>query len=174
MIFETLGLLAEQLNIYIDQVKKPDDGIVSPIAVLQNISCLNEKMLKTTNNILLSLINIEEEQIFKNISHNISEKTTQEKYHNSLLTPNLYVLVTAVMADYENALKYLSYTIDFFKGKSIFTIQNCVTNVNGLINNFKIIIEPYSLTFEQSSSIWSSLRVGQLPFICYKVRVVPL
>jgi hypothetical protein len=174
MIHKTLKFLTEQINVYVDQVKKPDDGVVSPIVVLQNISHLDEKMLKTTNKILLSLVNIEVVPPYKNISHNPSINIDQEKNNIPPLTLKLFILITAIMGDYENALIYLSHIITFLNNKPIFTQQDCRTKVKGLPKNFKIMLDLFSLTIEQSNGLWSALGGKQLPFICYQVRGVSL
>jgi hypothetical protein len=174
MIYETLSLLAEQINIYIDQVKKQDDGVTSPVVVLENISCSDKKEFKTNNKIILSLFNINEELALKNAPPNLTVKNDPEKHGNLPMGFNLCILITTVMSDYENALKYLSHIITFFNNKSRFTSKDCITKVNGLTNNLNIIVECYSLNLEQSYSLWGSLRMGQLPYICYKVRVVHL
>lgn len=174
MIHPVLKFLAEQMNGYIDQVKTNGDGVESPVTILQNIVRLDEDALKTTNKILLSLVNFSEEPTMKNnINHTILNND-MVAYNNPPLNLNLYILVTSCMTNYENALIYLSHAITFFQGKFTFTPKNSVTQVEGLPDDFRIILDIYSLTFEQLNYLWSTLGGKQQPFVCYKVRLLQI
>jgi hypothetical protein len=172
MIHPVHKFLAEQLNAYIDQVKKPGDGIEFPYAILQNISRLDEDALKTTNKLLLSLLNISEEASMKNNPDHIKIKNNLVQYGNPPLNLNLFIMITSFMTNYENALIYLSYAITFFQGKYTFNLKNSTTEVEGLPDDFHIILDLYTLGFEQMNYVWSTLGGKQHPFICYKVRLL--
>lgn len=174
MIHPILKFLAEQLNTYVDQVKKTGDGIESPFVILQNISRLDEDALKTTNKILISLLNIAEESSLKNNPDHTMMKNDAVTYSNPPLNLNLFVMVTSFMTNYENALIYLSYAITFFQGKYSFTLKNSTTEVEGLPDDFHIILDIYTLGFEQLNYVWSTLGGKQHPFICYKVRLLKI
>jgi hypothetical protein len=172
MIHPVHKFLAEQLNTYIDQVKKTGDGIEFPYVILQNISRLDEDALKTTNKLLLSLLNISEEQSMKNNPDYIKMKNDQVSYGNPPLNLNLFIMITSFMTNYENALIYLSHAITFFQGKYIFSLKNSTTEVEGLPEDFYIILDLYTLGFEQMNYVWSTLGGKQHPFVCYKVRLL--
>jgi hypothetical protein len=174
MIHPVLKFLGEQLNDYVDQVKKPGDGIEAPYVILQNISRLDEDALKTTNKILVSLLNIAEESTLKNNPDHIMMKNDSVAYGNPPLNLNLFIMVTSFMTNYENALIYLSYAITFFQGKYSFTLKNSTTEVEGLPDDFHIILDIYTLGFEQLNYVWSTLGGKQHPFICYKVRLLKM
>jgi hypothetical protein len=174
MIHPILKFLAEQLNTYVDLVKKTGDGIESPYVILQNISRLDEDALKTTNKILISLLNIAEESSLKNNPDHTMMKHDAVTYGNPPLNLNLFVMVTSFMTNYENALIYLSYAITFFQGKYSFTLKNSTTEVEGLPDDFHIILDIYTLGFEQLNYVWSTLGGKQHPFICYKVRLLKM
>jgi hypothetical protein len=174
MIHPILKFLAEQLNTYVDQVKKTGDGIESPYVILQNISRLDEDALKTTNKILISLLNIAEESSLKNNPDHTMMKNDAVTYSNPPLNLNLFVMVTSFMTNYENALIYLSHAITFFQGKYSFTLKNSTTEVEGLPDDFHIILDIYTLGFEQLNYVWSTLGGKQHPFICYKVRLLKI
>jgi hypothetical protein len=82
MIHPVLKFLAEQLNIYIDKVKKPSDGITSPLVILQKISQLAEDDLETTNNILITTVNLSEESTLKNSPGHEMINNDLVKYRN--------------------------------------------------------------------------------------------
>jgi hypothetical protein len=174
MIYPVIKFLAEQMNGYIDQVKTNGDGVESPVAILQNIVRLDEDTLKTTNKILLSLVNFAEESTMKNNADHIVLNSDTVAYKNPPLNLNLFILVTSCMTNYENALIYLSHAITFFQGKYTFTPKNSVTQVDGLPDDFRLILDIYSLTFEQMNYLWSTLGGKQQPFVCYKVRLLQI
>jgi hypothetical protein len=172
MIYKTLKFIAEQLNAYITEVKKAGDGIESPYVMLQNISRLDEEALKTTNKVLLTLVNISEEPTMKNNPANTILRNEITEYNNPPVNLNLYLLYSVCMANYEHAVIYLSHTINFFQGKNNFTRQNSITAIDGLPDDFQIILELYSLSFEQENYLWSTLGGKQHPFALYKARMI--
>jgi hypothetical protein len=174
MIHPVLRFLAEQLNAYIDQVKTPGDGVEAPYAILQNISRLDEEALKTTNKVLLTLANLSEEATMKNLPGYIVPRDDSVEYRNSPVNLNLYLLFTVCMSNYEHAMIYLTHTITFFQGKNTFNRQNSVTAVDGLPDDFHIILDLYSLSFEQANYLWSTLGGKQHPFVLYKVRLLKM
>lgn len=174
MIHPVLKFLAEQMNVYIDQVKKAGDGVEPPVAILQSIVRLDDDALKTTNKILISLVNFSEESTMKNNSNHAVLSNDMVAYNNPPINLNLYILVTSCMTNYENALIYLSHAITFFQGRYTFTPKNSVTQVEGLPDDFRIILDLYTLTFEQLNYLWSTLGGKQHPFVCYKVRLLQL
>lgn len=174
MIHPILKFLAEQLNAYIEEVKKPGDVIESPVVVLQNISRLDEDSLKNTNKVLISLVNIAEETSMKNNPDYLSVKNNLVSYKNPPLNLNLFIMITSFMTNYENALIYLSYALTFFQGKYSFTLKDSTTEVDGLPDDFHIILDLYNLGFEQLNYVWSTFGGKQHPFVCFKVRLLKL
>jgi len=174
MIYPVLRFLAEQMNQYIDLVKKPGDGIAAPVAILENVSRLNEDDLETINNVLLTLVNLSEEATLKNNPGQVVMNSELVRYDNPPVNLNLYLLITSCMTNYENALIYLTHAITFFQGKNIFTKQNSTTQVEGLPDHFRIILDLHSLTLEQVNFLWGTLGGKQHPFVCYKVRILQL
>jgi len=174
MIHPVLKFLAEQLNTYIEEVKKPGDIVESPYVILQNISRLDEDALKTTNKVLISLVNIAEESSMKNNPDYALVRNNLVNYSNPPINLNLFIMITSFMTNYENALIYLSYAITFFQGKFSFTLKDSITEVEGLPEDFHIILDLYSLGFEQLNYVWSTFGGKQHPFVCFKVRLVKM
>jgi hypothetical protein len=174
MIHQVLKFLAEQLNAYIRQQKKTESDITDPYVILQNISRLDDDLLKTTNKIVISLINISEETTMKNNPDYISVRNNQVTYKNPPVNLNLYIMITSFMTNYENALIYLSHALTFFQGKFSFTLKNSTTEVEGLPDDFHIILDMNNLGFEQLNYVWSTFGGKQHPFVCYKVRLLKI
>lgn len=174
MIHPVLKFLAEQLNTYIEEVKKPGDILEAPYVILQNISRLDEDAVKTTNKVLISLVNISEESTMKNNPDYALTKNNLVNYSNPPLNLNLFIMITSFMTNYENALIYLSHAITFFQGKYSFTLKDSITEVEGLPDDFHVILDLYNLGFEQLNYVWSTFGGKQHPFVCFKVRLLKM
>ena len=175
MIYETLKLLAGHLNSYFTcGPVKPGGLNAIPTAILKNISRLEEEDLKKANNVILTLVNLSEEATMKNDPGTFIVGSNETHYDNPPVNLNLYLLFTVCMGNYEHALIYLSHIITFFQSKYAFTRQNSVTMAEGLPEDFHIILDLYSLTFEQANYLWSTLGGKQHPFVCYKIRLLQM
>lgn len=174
MIHPVLKFLAEQLNTYIEEVKKPGDILEAPYVILQNISRLDEDAVKTTNKVLISLVNISEESTMKNNPDYALTRNNLVNYNNPPINLNLFIMITSFMTNYENALIYLSHSITFFQGKYSFTLKDSTTEVEGLPDDFHIILDLYNLGFEQLNYVWSTFGGKQHPFVCFKVRLIKM
>jgi len=174
MIHPVLKFLAEQLNTYIEEVKKPGDILEAPYVILQNISRLDEDAVKTTNKVLISLVNISEESTMKNNPDYALTRNNLVNYNNPPINLNLFIMITSFMTNYENALIYLSHAITFFQGKYSFTLKDSTTDVEGLPDDFHIILDLYNLGFEQLNYVWSTFGGKQHPFVCFKVRLIKM
>jgi hypothetical protein len=173
MIFQTLKILTVHLNSYFTGLDKPGGLTAIPTAILQNISRLDEQDLKKANNVLLTLVNLSEEATMKNDPGTYVVNSNETHYTNPPVNLNLYLLFTVCMANYEHSLIYLSHIISFFQGKNSFTRRDG-TITTDLPDDFRIILDLNSLTFEQANYLWSTLGGKQHPFVCYKVRLVKM
>jgi hypothetical protein len=172
MIHSVLRFLAGQLNVYIDHLNETNP-VPSPVVILQSPNA-DENKLKELNNLLLFLVNISEESSMKNLPDYRIINDNTVTYKNPALNLNIFVVISAFMANYENELRYLAHSITYFQGKTIFT-QNDVANMtDGLPDDFRICVDLYSLTFEQINYIWSTLGGKQHPFVCYKIRILEI
>lgn len=174
MIYQALKFLTGQLNFHFTRLDKPGGLNAVPTAILQNISRLTEEQLKAANNILLTLVNLSEEATMKNDPGMYVVGSTEAHYDHPPVNLNLYLLFTVCMANYEHSLIYLSHLISFFQGKYSFTRQDAVVSIEGLPDDFHIVVDLHSLTFEQANYLWSTLGGKQHPFVCYKLRLVQL
>lgn len=126
------------------------------------------------------MVNIEEESTLKNSLHYF-KNNTEVTYRNPPVNLNLYLLFSANFPGNEDAyglaLRRLSQVIRFFQGKNNFTLQN--SPGGGLpddeeLQRMKLILELYTLTFEQINYLWGSLGGKQMPFVMYKARLVTI
>lgn len=174
MIHQALKFITDKINVYFNEIDKPGGLTAVPTAILQNIARLDEQDLKKANNIMLTLVNISEDAAMKNDPGSYIVGNSKTHYENPPVNLNLYLLFTVCMANYEHGLIYLSHVISFFQGKNSFTKQDSTSEIDGLPDDFHIIFDLHSLTFEQSNYLWSTLGGKQHPFVCYKARLVKM
>jgi hypothetical protein len=152
-----------------------------------NVSVDNIGLMETPrgdtliNNIIITLVNIEEESTLKNQSALRRPFGEAAVYQNPPVYLNLYVLFTCNYsgADYPLALKRLSYVIRFLQSKTSFSASSSVTGgaidlTDTGVTDLRFTLELYTLTFEQINHLWGSLGGRQIPFAMYKLRLVAL
>lgn len=177
MIDTALILLRDELSSYINL----KDASVN--VVIDNIGLVETSNGETlTNNVVITLVNIEEESTLKNQPALkrpfINNKGT---YQNPPVYLNLYVLFVSNYSgmDYPLALKRLSYIIQFLQGKNSFSSSSSVFGgsldlSSGTVTQLRFTLELYTLTFEQINHLWGSLGGRQMPFVMYKLRLVAI
>jgi len=185
MIFESLSIVRDELQAYIRSLG--DTGVN---VVLENIALLessNDTNLK--EKLVITLVNIEEESTLKNFKNVVSVNGGQN-YQEPPVHLNLYLLFCANFVggtpprnNYTLSLTRLSYVIQFFQTKRIFTLHNSpnaslAENEENLNNpalaNLRLTMELYTLTFEQINHLWGALGGKQIPFAMYKARLVQI
>lgn len=149
-----------------------------------NVVIDNIGLLETTNgntlteNIVITLVNIEEESALKNQPALRRPFAGSANYENPPVYLNLYILFTCNYSGdhYQLALRRLSHIIRFIQGKNSFSAASSVAGA-GLnladegIADLKFTLELYTLTFEQINHLWGSLGGRQVPFAMYKMRL---
>lgn len=183
MIENALILLREELSSYMTAHGDP------AAVVVENISLLgSEKDDLLRENLVISLVNIEQENSLKNAQVYLKNETAAI-YEHSPIHLNLYVLVSANFTSgtppnngYLLALRRLSLAIQFFQGRSVFTPASSTISLpaplndlsNPEISSLRLVLELYSLSFEQVNHLWGSLGGRQIPSVLYKVRMITI
>jgi hypothetical protein len=172
MIDVALDFLCKQINAYLlDKLDPPPSG---DAIILANVSQLNETQPNSGGNVddpqnaFISLVNIEEDRISKS-QENAVRRDNTVIYKNPKVFLNLYVLFAVSLTNYTEALKRLSFIIQFFQYRNVFTPVNSPT-LNPAIE--KLIADMHSLTFEQSNQLWATLGGRYFPSVLYKIRLV--
>jgi len=173
MIYETLEIVKDQVSKYLEQ-KTTDANLV----VLENVSKYEDPDINTmSDKVVLSLLNIEEEISLKN-NPNIKVKNGETIYKNAPVNLNVFALFSANRNTYTRSLIAISFIIEFFQSKKIFTQTNTPLNptIPALenIKEFRFIAELYTPTFEQLNYIWGTLGGKALPSVLYKISVVKI
>jgi hypothetical protein len=174
MIETAILLLRDELQSYINN----HDASVN--VIVDNIGLFETAHGDTlTNNIVITLVNIEEESTLKNQPALKRPLIGNAIYQNPPIFLNLYVLFTSNYSgnDYGLALKRLSYIIRFLQSRNSFSTSSSVTGASidltdDDVVDLKFTMELYTLTFEQINHLWGSLGGRQVPFVMYKLRLV--
>ena len=119
----------------------------------------------------LTLVNIEEERLLKNQAPTFKKQEDKVAYVNPDIKLNLYVLFSANFSPYEEGLKFISHVVTFFQMRNAFNHQNA-PNLDAGIK--KLLVDLYSMNFEQQNHMWSTLGCKYLPSALYHVRMLCL
>ena len=126
MLYETLSFVQEEYNNFVTVrtgAQPIYPVILGNIAQHESPAKNNETSGGVENSLVLSLVNIEEEHTMG------AMKPIIRNQHSSLYTSpplhlNLYVIFSANINDYSEALKQLTWVVRFFQAKNAFTRQN--------------------------------------------------
>jgi len=145
-------------------------------AILGNISRLESgggaSNADLQDKVILTLVNIDEEKTLKNNPHYVRDGEALLK-RNPTLFLNLYVLISCGADDYETALSKISYVIGFFQSKHVFTPENAEAAFPDE-HVEKIIMDMFSMNFEQVNHLWGIMGGKYIPSVLYKMRLVPV
>ena len=175
MIDTALLLLRNELSNFLTG-KDPANVVIDNIGLLETA---NGNTL--TENIVLTLVNIEEESALKNQPALKRPFVNNATYENPPVYLNLYVLFTCNFSGdhYQLALRRLSYIIQFLQSRNSFSTASSIAATTldlskAAISELKFTLELYTLTFEQINHLWGSLGGRQVPFVMYKLRLVAI
>jgi len=166
MIRQAIKYIADELNFLI--------GGSPPPVILGNISRLDSggESTEMQQKIVLTLVNIEEEKTLKNEPAYVKTGDKIEK-RNPTLFLNLYILFSSADDKYEMALNRIDSVVEVLQGKHVFTSANSDTgSYPGDVE--KIILDIYSLNFEQINHLWGTLGGKYVPSVLYKMRLLPI
>lgn len=176
MIHHALNLLRSELDAYIVKLSE-EEIVVANVAAIEPNDTGDGQL---TKRVIISLVNIEEESAFKNLPNATKTLTGGVRYENPPVFLNLYLLFSAnfPITNYDRALQLLSEVIRFFQGKRVFNLRNAPGFESGTIPpppelvDMQLILDLYTMTFEQINHLWGSLGGKQIPFVMYKARLV--
>jgi len=167
-----MQFLKLQLELSLSGGKKTGEPLLSLSAPWST----NESNQKSSFLNAISLINVEEEKVFKTqqqlIIKNKEKKFFTRKEPDVKL--NLFILISSYNKNYEDALKFLSKVIGFFQQQNVFQReQEGKVFYDDLPETCdRLIVELYNVAFEQQNQIWASLSTGYVPSVVYKVKTL--
>jgi hypothetical protein len=164
MIDKALNFLRQEANTYL-KLKTNDNDLVKLSAIVNQ----SGTEVAPHNAIGMMLVNVEEERGYR---HGPPTTLAANGYHttaNPELTLNLYVMFYANHTEHKEALILLSHVVRCFQGKNVF--ENTESPQLGAEIE-KLILDLYSITFEQQNQIWASIGAKYLPSVLYRVRML--
>jgi hypothetical protein len=175
MIESALLLLRNELINFLTG-KDPANVVIDNIGLLETA---NGNSL--TENIIITMVNIEEESALKNQAVQKRPFNKSAVYQNPPVYLNLYILFTCNYSGdhYQLALRRLSYIIQFVQSKNSFSSASSIASSTldlsqPGISELEFTLELYTLTFEQINHLWGSLGGRQVPFVMFKMRLVAI
>ncbi len=122
------------------------------------------------NRAILSLVNVEEDRVAKQ-QENYVKTDSGINYKNPPTYINLYILFAVNRSEYTDSLKWLAYIIQFFQYQNVFTPISHPA-LDEKIE--KLIVDLYTLNFEQINHLWSTMGGKYIPSVLYKVRQITI
>lgn len=172
MIAQALKYICQEVNFINDNPATPS---LEEFVVLGNISRLDSTSgannADLQSKVILTLVNLEEEKTLKNGPYYVQEGETLVK-KNPTIYLNLYLLFSCATDDYETALTKISRIIGTFQAKHVFTPDTAEMPFPGEIE--KIILDLFSINFEQSNHMWGILGGKYIPSVLYKARLIAI
>lgn len=180
MIFDALQVIQSGLEQYIQDVEGLS-GERQSVVVIDNIAmadALGGTRSNMTDQIVMSLINLQEETTLKN-APNYRMENGRTIYQNPPVSLNLFVLFSALHPDqYATALQRLARVIEFFQWKKEFAFtlppSAGVGNAGSVTKDVRVLVDLYTLTFDQINHLWGTLGGKQVPFAMYRMRLVAI
>ncbi|WP_238178489.1 DUF4255 domain-containing protein [Calothrix sp. 336/3] len=168
-----MRLIQVSLQRYIREVEPQLEAaqivIIDNIATAQELGGSNNQL---NGHVVMSLVNLQEETTLKNGS-NYRLENGRTVYQNPPVHLNLFILFSILHNQHETALQLLSRIIEFFQSQK--EISSIATPGNGFISkDIRVVLDLYSLTFEQLNHLWGTLGGKQVPFALYRARLVSL
>ena len=160
LLFKTI---IQQLSDYISSVEAAPVNGSEGLVKLGNIANSKQMGGEDTNlsgKIVVSLVNIQEENSLKNKS-NIKIENGQYLTSYPTLYLNLHILFTANFEAYDTAVQYLFRVLEFFQGNKVSKFNNLPTPgadaiATRSLKEVELSAELYSLSYEQINDLWGS------------------
>jgi Pvc16 N-terminal domain len=169
VIYETLKFLNEEVNKYLSLKM---GALALPRLKMGNVSLALDNTLTGDNSLagkaILSLVNVEEDKVAKQ-QENFSRSDSSTVYKSPPLYLNMYVLFSINKPEYDDCLQWLGHIMQFFQHQNVFTP---ITHPNLDPKIPRVVVDLFSLNFEQVNHLWSTLGGKYMPSVLYKIRQI--
>jgi Pvc16 N-terminal domain len=176
VILEAATLLLAGLNGYIHA----DDGNPvgsADVAILGNPSQIEDAEAGPAlqNQILLTVLNLEEEAALKNGQTVFVENGGVAVRHRPVHL-NLLLMFSAHFANYGTALRRLGQIVTYFQAHKKFRPAGFPGVLTGIApgTELSVTMELVTLSLEELNHVWGALGGRELPFAAYRARLVVL
>jgi hypothetical protein len=176
MIAEAATLILAGLNRHIHALAGNPAG-TADVAILGSPAMIDDPVVGPTlqNQVLLTLLNVEEEGTLKNGRTTFME-AGGTVVRNRPVHLNLLIMFSANYAVYLTGLERLGQTISYFQGKKRFEPADFPGVLPRLTfgTELSLALELMTLTLEETSFVWGNNGGREMPFAAYRARLVTL
>ncbi len=167
MICEVATLFRRELEEYLR--RKARLGASEVLVSLTHFVNATGVLAIPSNQLGMCLFNIDEERVMKNQGFVASKQGERVAYVQPEVRLNLYMLFAANFGEYEEALRYIEWTVGFFQRKRVFNPQNTPSMRPEMP---EVAVDLFAMTLEQQNYLWTILGAKYLPSVAYQVRPV--
>ncbi len=168
MIDTAISHIAKDVNQHLMRSFELNEDVV----VVSNILEQDGTVATHVNNkIVVSLVNIEKETVALSRPRVTNASGMRDTVSNAPIHVNLYLMFASYFSgnNYQEGLKFISQTISFFQGQSMFDQHNS-PDLDRNIN--KLVMDIHNLSITDLSNLWGVLSGRYLPSVLYKLRMV--
>ncbi|MDE1206987.1 DUF4255 domain-containing protein [Tenacibaculum larymnensis] len=169
MIFKSLQFTSNMLN----QFLKNKFGLSDDVVVTNNIIDQNGTVpIENQNKVVITLIHIGQETVKSFYSRN--KRTSNGNYVSKPLEEryNLYILIAPNFEDYNEVLKFLNTSIQFFQINTALD-ANTSSNIPKGILRLEFEFEKGD-GYQQMHNLWSALGAKYQPSVIYKMKLISI
>jgi hypothetical protein len=171
------GVIKVAIKFLVQELRKQDglhEAAQPDIVVMKSIVNDKGESNLADGEVGVMVVNVEEEKYLKPQVQKEKRVDTSVSFANPEIYLNLFLLIAVKPAvgnetGYESALKRLSLVLEYFQAKTFFE-NAAISTADEVID--KIMIDLYTLSFEQQNQVWASLGAKYLPSVVYKLRLV--
>lgn len=174
MTGEILNTIAKELDGFLQSKTSHPEG--KDLVYISSPTDNEGKRFPKGDGLYMSLINIEEELIFREgrKTHRVSGNTTVTT--QPPVNINLQVIFIANYPnDYKTELNMIYHVMSFFQAKPLFTVGNTPNLAqSGLEENGKLLFELNTVPLRELHYIWGNLGVNQMPSVTYLLKMLTI
>ena len=168
MIDAAINHIASSVNQHLMRAFALNEDVV----VVSNILEQDGTVAAHVNNkIVVSLVNIEKDTVPVRQQTVTTSSALRALVTNPPIHFNLYLMFASYFSgnNYQEGLKFISNTIQYFQGQKVFDRQNS-PDLDRNID--KLVLDIENLSMNDLSNLWGILSGKYLPSVLYKVRMV--
>lgn len=174
MIAKALIQIVEGLNSYLNGVYPSS---------LNQAKISNAKKSQADNGISVTLINIEEDKVYKNHLNPLNGSLANNPATSHplgglpVMRINLYVLFAfdaQTPENYPDSLTRLTHVLSYFQSKPFQEIIIPISATNPVEKRFNLAIDYHNISLEDSNNMWSNLGGEQKPYAMYQFKLLEI
>ncbi|CAM1367301.1 conserved hypothetical protein [Tenacibaculum sediminilitoris] len=169
MIFKSLHFTSNMLN----QFLKNKFGLSDNVVVTNKIVDQNGTVpIENQNKVIITLIHVNQETVKP--YYNKNRQVNNGSYANKSLEEryNLYILISPNFEDYNEVLKFLNASIQFFQINTALDAHTS-SNIPKGISRLEFEFEKGD-GYQQMHNLWSALGAKYQPSVIYKMKLISI